>query len=100
MIVLAQSRHHIDELDDYGSDSYSRESPDLEDLFMKATVENRPLILRCYIRHPGGLGKSRETRTIQGFFGSPLLSNLFVQSLKPFPAIRRWLILQTHGEPY
>ncbi len=42
----------------------------------------------------------RTGRLIQGFFGHPLLSNLFIASLKPFPALRRWLIRQTHGEPF
>ena len=42
----------------------------------------------------------RTGRIIQRFFGSPFLSNLFIASLKPFPAISRWLIRQTHGEPF
>jgi menaquinone-9 beta-reductase len=39
-------------------------------------------------------------RVIQGFFGHPILSNLLIGGLKPFPAISRWLIRQTHGEPF
>ena len=39
-------------------------------------------------------------RFIQGFFGQPLLTNLFIGSLKPFPTVSRWLIRQTHGEPF
>ena len=39
-------------------------------------------------------------RFIQGFFGQPALTNLFIGTLKPFPAISRWLIQQTHGEPF
>ncbi len=39
-------------------------------------------------------------RMIQGFFGHPFLSNLLIGTLKPFPAISRWLIRQTHGEPF
>jgi len=39
-------------------------------------------------------------RVIQGFFGQPFLTNLFIGFLKPFPAISRWLIRQTHGEPF
>ena len=42
----------------------------------------------------------RTGRMIQGFFGHPFLSNLLIGSLKPFPAISRWLIRQTHGEPF
>jgi flavin-dependent dehydrogenase len=39
-------------------------------------------------------------RFIQGLFGQPMLTNLFIGSIKPFPAIIRWLIRQTHGEPF
>lgn len=42
----------------------------------------------------------RTGRMIQGFFGHPFLSNLLIGTLKPFPAISRWLIRQTHGEPF
>jgi len=39
-------------------------------------------------------------RLIQGFFGQPFLTNLFISCLKPFPVVSRWLIRQTHGEPF
>ena len=42
----------------------------------------------------------RTGRVIQGFFGSSFLSNLLIGSLKPFPSVSRWLIRQTHGEPF
>jgi flavin-dependent dehydrogenase len=42
----------------------------------------------------------RTGRVIQQFFGNPFLSNLLIGSLKPFPRISRWLIRQTHGEPF
>ena len=42
----------------------------------------------------------RSGRWIQRFFGHPFLSNLLIRFLKPFPAISRWLIRQTHGEPF
>ena len=42
----------------------------------------------------------RSGRWIQRFFGNPFLSNLLIRSLKPFPALSRWLIRQTHGEPF
>jgi flavin-dependent dehydrogenase len=42
----------------------------------------------------------RTGRVIQGFFGHPFLSNLLIGTLKPFPSITRWLIRQTHGEPF
>jgi flavin-dependent dehydrogenase len=42
----------------------------------------------------------RTGRMIQRFFGSPLLSNLFISSLKPFPSLIDRLITQTHGQPF
>lgn len=42
----------------------------------------------------------RIGRFIQGFFGDPLLSNLLISSVKPFPRVAGWLIRQTHGEPF
>jgi flavin-dependent dehydrogenase len=39
-------------------------------------------------------------RLIQRFFGHPFLTNVFINTLRPFPAISRWLIRQTHGEPF
>jgi flavin-dependent dehydrogenase len=39
-------------------------------------------------------------RLIQGFFGNPILSNLLIKSVKPFPKLVRLLIRQTHGAPY
>jgi flavin-dependent dehydrogenase len=42
----------------------------------------------------------RTGRIIQGFFGSSLLSNLLISSLKPFPSITRKLISITHGQPF
>lgn len=39
-------------------------------------------------------------RLIQQMFGKPVLTNLFLQTLKPFPKIVTYLIRQTHGEPF
>ena len=39
-------------------------------------------------------------RTLQKFFGSNLLSNLFVQSFKTFPFLATPLIKMTHGKPF
>ena len=39
-------------------------------------------------------------RTIQRFFGSPLLSNIMISCLKPFPGILNKLISSTHGKPF
>jgi len=39
-------------------------------------------------------------RIIQRFFGSPLLSNLLIRSLKPFPGLVNSIISKTHGQPF
>lgn len=39
-------------------------------------------------------------RFIQFFFGSTVLSNILLRSLKPFPKLVSYLIRQTHGSPY
>ncbi|MEO6403910.1 MAG: NAD(P)/FAD-dependent oxidoreductase [Ferruginibacter sp.] len=45
-------------------------------------------------------GRLRTGRMIQRFFGNKTLTNIFIGTLKFFPAISRWLIKQTHGRPY
>lgn len=42
----------------------------------------------------------RAGRCIQRFFGSPLLSNLLISSLKPFPGLVNSIISKTHGQPF
>ena len=39
-------------------------------------------------------------RIIQRFFGSPVLSNLLISSLKPFPGLVNAIISKTHGQPF
>jgi flavin-dependent dehydrogenase len=39
-------------------------------------------------------------RVIQRFFGSPVLSNLLISSLKPFPGLVNTIISKTHGQPF
>jgi len=39
-------------------------------------------------------------RIIQRFFGNPLLSNLLITSLKPFPSLVNKIISETHGQPF
>ena len=39
-------------------------------------------------------------RIIQRFFGSPVLSNLLISSLKPFPGLVNTIIGKTHGQPF
>ena len=40
----------------------------------------------------------RTGRMIQSMFGKPVVTNLFIRSMKPFPALVTKLIRQTHGE--
>lgn len=49
---------------------------------------------RCFSK------RLRTGRFIQRFFGNPLLSNLLINSLKPFPGVVTRLIRATHGEPF
>lgn len=42
----------------------------------------------------------RTGRLIQRFFGSPVLSNLLISSLKPFPNLVNAIISRTHGQPF
>lgn len=42
----------------------------------------------------------RVGRIIQRFFGSPLLSNLLISILKPFPKLVDLIISRTHGKPF
>jgi flavin-dependent dehydrogenase len=39
-------------------------------------------------------------RIIQGLFGKPATTNLFVKTAALFPSLTRWLIKQTHGQPF
>ncbi len=39
-------------------------------------------------------------RIIQGLFGKPSITNLFVKTASKFPSLTRWLIKQTHGQPF
>jgi flavin-dependent dehydrogenase len=39
-------------------------------------------------------------RFIQSLFGKPVMTNMFVNSLKPFPGLINALIRRTHGDPY
>ena len=45
-------------------------------------------------------GRLQAGRQIQKFFGSQLFSNILISSVKPFPKFIRFLIRQTHGQPF
>lgn len=42
----------------------------------------------------------KSGRLIQRFFGKKWMTNLFIAALKPFPSLVKWLIRQTHGDPF
>ncbi|MGB4770261.1 MAG: NAD(P)/FAD-dependent oxidoreductase [Chitinophagaceae bacterium] len=39
----------------------------------------------------------RTGRMIQRMFGKPMMTNLFISAMKPFPGAVNWLVKQTHG---
>ncbi|MBS1609784.1 MAG: NAD(P)/FAD-dependent oxidoreductase [Bacteroidetes bacterium] len=45
-------------------------------------------------------GRLKTGRFIQRFFGNPVLSNLLISALKPFPGIVSSIIRKTHGQPF
>jgi menaquinone-9 beta-reductase len=45
-------------------------------------------------------GRLRTGRLIQSMFGKPVLTNLFVRGMKPFPGLVSLLIRQTHGKVF
>lgn len=45
-------------------------------------------------------GRLRTGRIIQRFFGSPVLSNVLISSLKPFPGLVNTIISKTHGQSF
>ncbi|MBS1688683.1 MAG: NAD(P)/FAD-dependent oxidoreductase [Bacteroidetes bacterium] len=38
-------------------------------------------------------------RTIQGFFGNPAVTRLFLNSIHTIPPVEKWLLSRTHGQP-
>jgi flavin-dependent dehydrogenase len=42
----------------------------------------------------------RTGRFIQSMFGKPMITNLFIKSMKPFPRLVKRLVNQTHGETF
>ena len=45
-------------------------------------------------------GRLRTGRIIQSMFGKPLVTNMFLSAMKPFPVLISKLIRETHGEPF
>ncbi|TAH01893.1 MAG: NAD(P)/FAD-dependent oxidoreductase [Sphingobacteriales bacterium] len=45
-------------------------------------------------------GRLRTGRMIQRMFGKPMMTNLFISAMKPFPRAVNWLVKQTHGAEF
>lgn len=45
-------------------------------------------------------GRLRTGRMIQRMFGKPMMTNLFISAMKPFPGAVNWLVKQTHGAEF
>lgn len=71
------------------------------DLFLKGRIDRFEMETHYTQQWEHHFGKRLIAgRLIQGMFGSERLSNLLIGSLRPFPALTRMLIRQTHGTPY
>lgn len=70
-------------------------------LFLSGKI-NRSEMEQVYVERWNRQFKKRlkTGRVIQSMFGKNVLTNLFISTLKPFPTFTRWLIRQTHGEPF
>ena len=49
---------------------------------------------------PGILFEAAYGRWIQSLFGKPMVTNLFIKSMKPFPGLVNRLVKQTHGDNF
>lgn len=45
-------------------------------------------------------GRLRTGRMIQRMFGKPMMTNLFISAMKPFPGAVDWLVRKTHGAEF
>ncbi|HEY0432726.1 MAG TPA: pyridine nucleotide-disulfide oxidoreductase, partial [Chitinophagaceae bacterium] len=68
----------------------------LNDLISQEEMENEYVAMwnRLFAK------RLRTGRIIQSFFGSPVLSNILISSLKQFPSLVRALVDQTHGTSF
>jgi len=74
---------------------------ELIEKFLSGTIDRKEMELRYQIEWQKYFDRRLKTgRFIQSMFGKKWLSNIFIQSLKPFPKLIRYLIRQTHGEPF
>jgi len=69
--------------------------------FLSGTISRRDMEIRYQVEWRKYFDRRLKTgRFIQSMFGKKWLSNIFIQSMKPFPKLIRYLIRQTHGEPF
>ncbi|MEJ7767625.1 MAG: NAD(P)/FAD-dependent oxidoreductase [Chitinophagaceae bacterium] len=71
------------------------------DLFLTGDITRQQMEL-YYLEQWKRLFKNRLQmgRLIQGMFGKEWVTDLFIHSVKPFPAFISYLIRQTHGDPF
>jgi flavin-dependent dehydrogenase len=69
--------------------------------FLSAAINRFEMELQYTQQWEKHFGRRMQTgRMIQYFFGSPVLSDFLVRSVKPFPRLVSYLIGQTHGKPF
>jgi flavin-dependent dehydrogenase len=74
---------------------------ELIDRYLKNKISREQLEAEYRRRwHSHFNSRLRTGRIIQRFFGSPLLTNLLVSAMKPFPRLAHRLISATHGQPF
>jgi flavin-dependent dehydrogenase len=71
------------------------------DLFLKRKTDRREME-ECFTRQwkKEFSGRMRMGRILQSFFGSAVLSNLFVTGFKTFPFLAKRIINKTHGKAF
>jgi menaquinone-9 beta-reductase len=73
----------------------------LSDRFLQGSITREQLETEYALQWKINFGKRLQTgRLLQKFFGSKLLSNVFIGLMKIFPFFARPLIKMTHGRPF
>jgi flavin-dependent dehydrogenase len=74
---------------------------ELINLFLKNEISREQLETGYQRRwHSHFHSRLQTGRIIQRFFGSPLLTNLLISAMKPFPRLADRLVSATHGQPF
>jgi flavin-dependent dehydrogenase len=71
------------------------------DAFLKGSISRQQMEENYRAQWRRWFGRRLRTgRMIQRFFGKPVVTNLFISLIQPFPRFIASLIRQTHGEPF